>query len=489
MSLDWLSKWNLYSPEKIAVEDGDTGRSLTYQQFYQHSQKLAGLLAFHGVTAGDRVALLAMNEIETFVLFFALQRLGATLVPINYRLARPEVDHILNDCQPKLVLFQRDFASVVEGRVEKSVEYSDFLASVERTKAFTDYRSMAKTPALLLYTSGTTGFPKGALLSHEMLFWNSMNTTFRLNIVQDDSAVIFLPLFHTGGWNVFSTPFFHRGAKIILMKKFDADRVLQLTAEKRCSLLFGVPTTMEMMARTPGFTSVDLSQVRYAIVGGEPMSLEAIRVWNEKGVPVRQGYGLTEFGPNVFSLNEQDAVRKMGSIGFPNFFIDVKIIDEDGRELGANEIGELCLRGPMMMSGYWQNEKATAETIQDGWLRTGDLVRRDEEGFYYVVGRKKEMFISGGENVYPAEVEKVIRQIPSVLEVAVIGVKDEKWGEVGRAFVVAAPDVTEETIINHCLVNLAKFKVPKAVSLMKELPKGDSGKILKKVLSSSTNHP
>lgn len=489
MSLDWLSKWNLYSPEKIAVEDGDTGRSLTYQQFYQHSQKLAGLLAFHGVTAGDRVALLAMNEIETFVLFFALQRLGATLVPINYRLARPEVDHILNDCQPKLVLFQRDFASVVEGRVEKSVEYSDFLASAERAKAFTDYRSMAKTPALLLYTSGTTGFPKGALLSHEMLFWNSMNTTFRLNIVQDDSAVIFLPLFHTGGWNVFSTPFFHRGAKIILMKKFDADRVLQLTAEKRCSLLFGVPTTMEMMARTPGFASVDLSPVRYAIVGGEPMSLEAIRVWNEKGVPVRQGYGLTEFGPNVFSLNEQDAVRKMGSIGFPNFFIDVKIIDEDGRELGANEIGELCLRGPMMMSGYWQNEKATAETIQDGWLRTGDLVRRDEEGFYYVVGRKKEMFISGGENVYPAEVEKVIRQIPSVLEVAVIGVKDEKWGEVGRAFVVAAPDVTEETIINHCLVNLAKFKVPKAVSLMKELPKGDSGKILKKVLSSSTNHP
>lgn len=481
MELDWLKKWSLYSPNNVAVEDGDTGATLTYTQFYQQACAMAATLSSdYGVREGDRVALLSLNELDIFVLFFALQRIGATLVPINYRLARPEIEHILNDCEPRLIVHQNEFANFVEDRKEKKAQLSALKS--QNPKAFLDFLSQPETPALLLYTSGTTGFPKGALLSHSMIFWNSINTTFRLNITQDDSAVIFLPLFHTGGWNVFSTPFFHRGAKIILMKKFEADQVLRLSSEKNCTLLFGVPTTMEMMARSPLFRATNLSKVRYAIVGGEPMSLEAIKVWNEKGVPVRQGYGLTEFGPNVFSLNEEDAVRKMGSIGFPNFYIEVKIIDDQGRALGANEIGELCLKGPMMMSGYWRNSKATSETIQDGWLRTGDLVKKDEQGYFYVVGRKKEMFISGGENVYPAEIEKVIRQIPSVREVAVIGVKDAKWGEVGRAFVVAEPSVSETTVIEHCLLNLAKFKVPKSVSLMKELPKGDSGKILKKEL-------
>lgn len=485
MELDWLKQWSLYSPHKIAVEDGDTGASLSYSQFYQQATAMAGTLSSdYGVKEGDRVALLSLNELDTFVLFFALQRLGATLVPLNYRLARPEIEHILTDAEPRLILFQKDFANLIEERRERKATWQEIWQGIKSrsSEPFWDFHSRSETSALLLYTSGTTGFPKGALLSHAMIFWNSINTTFRLNVTQDDSAVIFLPLFHTGGWNVFSTPFFHRGAKIILMKKFDADQVLNLTSKRQCTLLFGVPTTMEMMARSPQFKDINLKNVRYAIVGGEPMSLEAIQVWNEKGVPVRQGYGLTEFGPNVFSLNEEDSVRKMGSIGFPNFYIEVKIIDDKGQELGAEEIGELCLRGPMMMSGYWRNPKATSETIQDGWLRTGDLVRKDLDGYFYVVGRKKEMFISGGENVYPAEIEKVIRQIPSVKEVAVIGVKDPKWGEVGRAFVVSDPEISEQSVLDHCLLNLAKFKVPKYVSLMKELPKGDSGKILKKAL-------
>lgn len=481
MELDWLKKWSLYSPNKIAVEDGDTGASLSYAQFYQQSAAMAATLSFDfGVKEGDRVALLSLNELDVFVLFFACQRLGATLVPLNYRLARPEIEHILNDAEPRLIVLQNEFSSILENRKERKALFTDL--KNKTSGSFEEFHSKPETSALLLYTSGTTGFPKGALLSHSMIFWNSINTTFRLNLTQDDSAVIFLPLFHTGGWNVFSTPFFHRGAKIILMKKFEADQVLQLTSKQNCTLLFGVPTTMEMMARSSIFGDIDLKNVRYAIVGGEPMSLEAIQIWNEKGVPVRQGYGLTEFGPNVFSLNEEDAVRKMGSIGFPNFYIEVKVIDDKGKELGAEQIGELCLKGPMMMSGYWRNSKATSETIQDGWLRTGDLVRKDSEGYFYVVGRKKEMFISGGENVYPAEIEKVIRQIPSVKEVAVIGIKDPKWGEVGRAFVVSDPEISESTVIEHCLLNLAKFKVPKSVALMKELPKGDSGKILKKFL-------
>ncbi|MEN0057891.1 MAG: AMP-binding protein, partial [Bdellovibrio sp.] len=237
----------------------------------------------------------------------------------------------------------------------------------------------------------------------------------------------------------------------------------------------------------PLFEKTDLSSVRYSIVGGEPMPIELIKVWDKKGIPIRQGFGLTEFGPNVFSLNEEDAIRKIGSIGFPNFYIEAKVVDNDGKELPDNQVGELVLRGPMCMQGYWHNEKATQETIKEGWMYTGDLVRRDSEGYYYVVGRKKDMFISGGENVYPPEVEQVLRAFPGVLEVAVIGVPDEKWGEVGKAFVVRQSDaVTTEELQGHCLKNLAKFKIPKHFVFLPSLPKGDSGKILKRKLSEMT---
>ncbi|MCB0412411.1 MAG: AMP-binding protein, partial [Bdellovibrionales bacterium] len=246
----------------------------------------------------------------------------------------------------------------------------------------------------------------------------------------------------------------------------------------------GVPTTMNMLAHTQKFKNGDLSKLRYAIVGGEPMPEHLIRLWQEKGVPIRQGYGLTEFGPNVFSLNEEDSIRKIGSIGFPNFYIDVKFVDDKGQELKANQVGELILKGPACMSHYWQNDEATHKTIVNGWLYTGDLVRRDEEGYYYIVGRKKEMFISGGENVYPAEVEKVLGLHPEIDEVAVIGVPDPKWGEVGKAYFVCKNGKTfdHESLTNYCREHLAKFKIPKYFEQLKELPKGSTGKILKKEL-------
>jgi fatty-acyl-CoA synthase len=304
-----------------------------------------------------------------------------------------------------------------------------------------------------------------------------------LNLSQQDCTVIFLPFFHTGGWNVLTTPILHRGGTIVLLKKFDSDKILQLSESENATILFGVPTTMDMMARSPIFEKVNLSKVRYAIVGGEPMPVGLIKTWDQKGVPIRQGYGLTEFGPNVFSLNEEDVIRKIGSIGFPNFYIDAKVVDNDGNELGADHIGELVLRGPMCMQSYWKNEKATRETIKNGWLHTGDLVRCDSEGYFYVVGRKKDMFISGGENVYPPELEQVIRTLPGVREVAVVGVPDDKWGEVGKAFVVKDDkQITEQDLHSHCLKNLAKFKIPKYFVFLNELPKGDSGKILKRKL-------
>lgn len=493
MELDWLKRWKLYSPQNIAIKDGETGREFTYAKLFELANKGAHVLhSKFRICKGDRVAVLATNELEYVFLFFALQRLGAIMVPVNFRLTQREVNHIISDSAPKLVLFQEAYREIVANLPE---EKKPQLHLLQGPQSFASDLETAETseypfgprendPVMILYTSGTTGAPKGAILTYSMLFWNSINTTLRLNISQDDCTVIFLPFFHTGGWNVLTTPFIHRGAKVVFLKKFDAEQILSLSEKEKATLMFGVPTTMDMMARSPNFEKTDLSSIRYAIVGGEPMPLELIKTWDAKGVPVRQGYGLTEFGPNVFSLNEEDAIRKIGSIGFPNFYIEAKVVDNEGRELGTNQVGELLLRGPMIMQGYWHNEKATQETIKEGWLHTGDLVRRDEEGYYYVVGRKKDMFISGGENVYPPEIEQILRTHPAVLEAAVIGVPDEKWGEVGKAFIVRQNELlTTDELQNHCTKNLAKFKIPKHFVFLPSLPKGDSGKILKRKLA------
>jgi fatty-acyl-CoA synthase len=460
---------------------------MTYSEFYRLACQMASVLKnqFH-LQHGDRVAVLCLNELEYVVLYFALQRLGAILVPINYRLTSREVSHIITDCDPALIVYQNEFISLIQNYTKNKIQLDELSKIADSAKLYPSFDSKKDDASMIIYTSGTTGSPKGAVISLNMIFWNSLNTTLRLNISQTDCAVIFLPFFHTGGWNVLTTPFLHRGASLVFLKKFDADQILNLSDKHEATLLFGVPTTMDMMARSKSFESVKLKNLRYAIVGGEPMPLELIHKWHHKGIAIRQGYGLTEFGPNVFSLNEEHALTKMGSIGFPNFYCEAKIVDEKDQELGADLVGELLLKGPMAMSKYWNNPKATEETFVDGWLRTGDLAKKDQEGFYYIVGRKKDMFKSGGENVYPAELEKVIRQYPGIREAAVIGVPDEKWGEVGKAFISLekADHLDENGLRDHCLKNLAKFKVPKYFHVLNELPKGDSGKILKRALSS-----
>ncbi len=497
--LDWLKKWSQYAPKTTAVVDGDTGREFTYRELYDISQKGADLLStkFH-ISRGDRVAIISTNELEYIFLLFATKRLGAILVPINFRLTQREVEHIVSDCGPKIILFQDAYAEIIN-QLPASIKPQPYsmeqwtadLGTLTKKSHYAEgvkIREFVSEPddaTMIIYTSGTTGAPKGAILSHAMLFWNSINTSLRLNISQTDATVIFLPFFHTGGLNVLTTPFFHRGAKLIFIKKFDGNQILNLSESHKATILFGVPTTMDMMARSEIFKKVDLSTLRYAIVGGEPMPVDLIHKWHDKGIAIRQGYGLTEFGPNVFSLNQEDAIRKIGSIGFANFYSEAKIVDDNGNELGAEQIGELVLKGPMCMTGYWKNEKATQETIKNGWLHTGDLVKKDSEGYFYVVGRKKDMYKSGGENVYPTELEQVMRHLPGVREVAVVGVPDPKWGEVGKAFIVkesASTDLTIETINDYCAKNLAKFKIPKYFVFVHDLPKGDSGKILKRKL-------
>lgn len=491
VEMDWLAKWRQYSPDRVAMQDGASGETLNYNEFYNRSCRGAHFLkTIYGLNAGDRVAVLAMNDLSYVVLFFALQRLGVILVPVNYRLTAREVEHILSDCKPQLIVHDSGFTSVLNelsittARLQLTGENSFHTSITNPSSTMHSHFDGAFTDtAMIIYTSGTTGAPKGAMITNKMIFWNSLNTTLRLNVSQTDCAVIFLPFFHTGAWHVLTTPFFHRGAKIIFLQKFDAEKILQLSEAEKATLIFGVPTTMDMMAQHPLFETVDLTSVRYAVVGGEPMPLPLIEKWHAKGTPIRQGYGLTEFGPNVFSLNEEDAIRKIGSIGFANFYVQTRIVNDAGQDLPPREVGELWLKGPMCMAGYWNNPEATQKTVANGWLATGDLAYKDEDGYHYIAGRKKDMFKSGGENVYPAEVEQVLQKHPDVREVAVIGVRDDKWGEVGKAFVVRKNGaVAEHHLRDHCMQNLAKFKIPKYFEFIESLPKGDSGKILKRAL-------
>ena len=494
MHTNWFEKWSRYSADAIALQDDQSRRAYSYRESYCLINRCARVLRNEfGIQTGERVAVLATNEVEFIFLFFAVQCIRAILVPVNFRLAAREIEQILRDCSPALFIHQQQFdetirkipPGVLPARSMRFDGPDSFVSRLYDASLPSDPipgEIGSETPCMILYTSGTTGKAKGAIITNTMLFWNSINTTIRLNLTQSDVSLIFAPFFHTGGWNVLTTPLLHRGARLINLRKFDAERVLRLCESEGVTILFGVPTMMDMLSRSPAFHEVSLRTLRYAIVGGEPMPLELINVWQNKGVPIRQGYGLTEFGPNVYSLNEADAIRKIGSIGFPNFYVDAKVVDDSGNELGDNTVGELALRGPVCTPGYWNNPEATASAIKDGWFYTGDLVRRDEEGYYYVVDRKKDMFISGAENVYPAEIESFLRTHPGIREVAVVGVPDPLWGEVGKAIIVKESDssLSVDDVRAYCAENLARYKIPKYIEFTKELPKSESGKILKR---------
>lgn len=492
-----MQKWATYSPDRIAIKEYETSRSLTYLQLNNLGQQLVTWLQqrFH-LQANDRVAILAENSLAHVVLFAAAQKANFTLVPINYRLSTSEIEYLLQDAQPRLLIAQDQYLQALTPHLENSVSLESW--AWKDLEAFCDQHKdqlCQKTfpiqideddPIFILYTSGTTGFPKGAMYTHKMLFWNSVNTSLSLIINSESRTINCMPFFHTGGWNVLLTPFLHHGAYTCLVKKFEPDVVLRLLAEEKATLFMGVPTMLNMMAAEPCFEEVPLSSVHYMIVGGEPMPIPLIERWHRKGVPIRQGYGMTEVGPNLTSLHQDDAVRKKGSIGRPNFYVEAKIIDTDGCPAPINTPGELLLKGPMVTPGYWRKPEATQKAFDGPWFKTGDRVREDEEGYLFVVDRIKNMFISGGENVYPAEIERVLLTHPAILEAAVIGVPDDKWGEVGRAYLcLKEGDKCESPeILAFCRERLAKFKVPKQIVFLAKLPKNDTGKIDRKALKS-----
>ncbi len=491
---DWLAKWAIYTPNKFFLREYNRKLEWNFKQFNERTNSLANYLTGElNLKEKDRIAVYSKNRAEYVMLFLACIKAGLILVPLNFRLTPRELDILISDSDPSVFIFEKEFSEQVKklnsieninSKIEIEALSKNLIEEIENPD-FTPQRIFTEDDiVMILYTAGTTGLPKGTIITNKMLFWNAVNTGLRLDLNSGDHTQSFAPFFHTGGWNVLFTPFLLHGASHTLLQSFDAKTILKLMEQEKSTIIFGVPTMLQMISDLPEFENADLSSVRYAIVGGAPMPIPLIELWHKKGIAIRQGFGLTEVGPNCFSLHQDDAIRKIGSIGFPNFYFETKIVKDDNTETDINEEGELWLRSPVVTPGYWKREKETKESITDGFFHTGDIVRKDEEGFFYVVDRKKNMFISGGENVYPAEIEKFLYTNNAIKEVAVIGVNDEKWGEVGKAFVTLKEKnkLTKEDVINFCKGNLAKYKIPKYVQFIDEIPKTDAGKVNKREL-------
>jgi fatty-acyl-CoA synthase len=486
----WLDRWAQYTPEAVALVDDATGRRFSYGAFASRVERLAGALQqCLNVQPGDRVGILAYNSTDVLELMFAVARLGAIFVPVNYRLAGPEIAYILDDAGVSVLFYGPEFQNQVAAlngpalrhRVAMAENYELLLAA---GLAAPLVASAADDPLVILYTSGTTGQPKGAILTHGSITWNATNTEIGWDLRRDDVALVNAPFFHTGGLNVLSTPLLHRGGRLVVMRAFDASRALTLIGEEGCTVVFGVPTMFQLMLESPIFAGVDLSPLRFAITGGAPCPIPLIAAYAARGVVFKQGYGLTEAGPNCFTLDAKDAIRKAGTVGFPNFYVDVRLVDETGTDVADGDVGELWVKGPHLFAGYWGNPEATAGTLQDGWLKTGDLVNRDDEGYFSIVDRKKDLIISGGENIYPAELERLLMSHPEIADVAVIGVPDAKWGEVGRAFVVlqSGHHLKEGDVLDFLSGRVARFKLPKQVHIVEALPRNAGGKVQKALL-------
>jgi fatty-acyl-CoA synthase len=454
MSLTSIDRWirdrARTTPDRVAIDYA--GALTTYADLDERSDELA-----RDLEPGAVVSTLTGNSPEHVALFFACAKAGAILHPVSWRLAPAEIAFQLDDAGSSRFVVEADYRALGDEALRL------------RTRETESHGEPGSGGLLLIYTSGTTGKPKGALLTHANCFWTNLSFDLATGVSGDDVILACLPQFHCGGWNVQPLLGWWKGARVVIERQFDARRALQLIEEKRITTMMGVPANYLFMAQDPAFASADLSSLRRAVVGGAPMPVPLIEQWRHRGVEIVQGYGLTEAAPNVLCLPTEDAMRKIGSAGKPYPYVEVDVA----------EGGELLVRGPNVFPGYWRNPGATAETLRDGWLHTGDVVERDEEGYFFIKGRLKEMFISGGENVYPAEVEAVLHEHPHVREAAVVGVPDETWGEAGAAYVALDETVTVDELLAFCRERLARFKVPKQVHVVDELPRNSMGKVAK----------
>lgn len=488
--LDWLENRARLSPNKIAIIDEDTNKSWTFEVLNNRSSSVASWLKSQGVKKGDRVALLSPNDISYFDILFACGKIGAIFVPLNWRLSVHELNEILNDCTPILLGIHQKFKNKFTS-LQTAVLSSFFVggAMYEEIMTLLDVSEQDESiselePLAMIYTGGTTGKPKGVVLSHQSIQWNAINTILSWNLSDEDVTINYMPMFHTGGLNALSLPILMIGGTVVIGDQYSGEKVVNSIKQYNCTIILLVPTMYHLLIQSDEFQKSTFPSMKIFLSGAAPCPLQVYEAFQKKGLAFKEGYGLTEAGPNNFYIHPEEAQMKRGSVGKPMLFNAIKLKKEDGQEARVNEVGEILIKGKHSFSHYWNNELATLETKKGGWVHTGDLAKKDEEGFHYIVGRKKDMIITGGENVYPLEIEHWLAAHPLVDEVAVIGLPDQKWGELVAAFIVTkqTQKIDKEELKFYCERKLGRYKIPKKFIQLEELPKTHVGKIDKKKL-------
>lgn len=494
---DWIAHHAICSPDAKATVDLHSGRQTDYREFNARVDACGNFLKSLGVAKGDRVAMLAHNSTDHFEVEFACRRIGAIFLPLNWRLAVPELEFIVGDSEPRVLVAGTEFldqARQVQATVDTPhlVECSDgapsdYEAGLSASNGPCEIEPLTHDDTwALVYTSGTTGRPKGARVTHGQAFFNAVNSAMKCQMTSQSVNLTFLPIFHIGGLQLNANGAFHLGGASVVMRTFDPLAFLNVLSDPEIGIThgFGVPTNFLFASQLPEFQTADLSRLVCIGVGGASAPQALLQTYADRGVILQNGWGMTETCTLGTVISKERALDKLGSTGQAVMHTSLMVVDDDGNELPRGETGELWIKGPTVTPGYWNRPDANEKDFTDGWFHTGDAARMDDEGFVYIVDRYKDMFISGGENVYPAEVENALYQLDGIAETAVIGVPDDRWGEVGRAFVVTRPgaNLDEEAITSHCRDQLAAFKVPKSVRFMDELPHNATGKITKHLL-------
>jgi len=487
-------------PDKLVLNDALADRRFSYAEFNNRVNRVCAALTSIGLVKGDRVALLAFNGHEFLEAFFAIARAGLIAVPVNCRLTSTEITYILKDCGARAMIFDSEFATSIEEIQKMGEEGSDIESWLEvrgnQVDFARDYERLISSQGIeeppvtaggedelfIMYTSGTTGFPKGAVHTHNSVFWSVLNYSVTTGMNFDDTHLVFLPLFHIAAL-VGAVSALYSGNSLVVLRSFNPQESWSFIVDEKISTSYAVPAMLDFMLQVPDFEKHDWSSLRWFMSGGAPLSEETIKAYKIVGIDVTQAFGMTEACGAVCMVGPEDGMRKAGSVGKAFFYTDLRIVNPDGEDLPAGKEGEIIVRSPTIMKEYWNDPESTEKAIRNGWYHTGDIGVRDDEGFITIRDRIKDMVISGGENVYPAEVENVLTQHPQILEAAVIGQESEKWGESPFAVVVSASDeLTEADVIRHCDGKLARFKIPVAVAFVDELPRNTLGKVLKRQL-------
>lgn len=504
----WVQRWSDLHPDKTAIIFAE--EQITYAELNQRANRASCWLQSLGIEKGDRVAVMLNNCPEFIEIFLACARLGVIFVPLNFRSAAPELDYFLRNSRPRLFVFGQEFAGTVNqlnlvkskmqvmlaavGKAPFDVTVFDYIAessAFDGRKPFLT-RSLGpadpEEPQVIMYTSGTTGRPKGAVLSHRKTFFNCLNADIFFKMHFDDIMLVILPLFHSGGLFIQASPTIYKGATLVIHAKFDPVKVYQDIEKYGVTKFLGVPTVYRALIKVDPQDRGDISSLKVCAGGGEKTSPGLFERCREAGLAFRQVMGQTETSILLWA-SEEDSFRKPGTVGRPVFHAEVHIVDKNGRPVRPGDVGEIVVRGSIMMKEYWQDPVRTEETIRNGMLYTGDLARMDEDGYYFLVDRARDMYITGGENVYPAEVERVLKGHPEIEDAAVIGIPHARWGEVGRAFVIPkkGSNLSAQDVIGFCSQHLAKFKCPRKISFCEELPRTSLGKVRKSELMNA-NH-